>query len=145
MSACADVGDLSTHADEASGRRPAGSAAPARRDLARQTPGLSRVGGETALLTCGRTGAARPQHVQTLPIAAIAADQWANSTPCTDGDVRALVVHLVTGNHGFAAAFGSAPSTSADLATQPAPDVDLVGAYRASAASTKGRTRNPWL
>ena len=66
-------------------------------------------------------------------VAAIADDQWTAATPCADWDVRALVNHLVAGNH-WAARLG-AGETIAQVGTDLDGDLlgdDPVAAYDAS-------------
>jgi uncharacterized protein (TIGR03086 family) len=48
--------------------------------------------------------------------AGVAAEQWANRTPCPEWDVRALVQHVIAGNRLFVAALRgeSAPPLEAD-------------------------------
>src|SRR6476469_838939 len=55
-------------------------------------------------------------------------DQWTESTPCPDWDVRALVNHLITGNERFVVRLaGEQPGPPPDRST--ATTNDLVEAY----------------
>ena len=72
-------------------------------------------------------------HTGTV-VTAIGADQWSAPTPCADWDVRALVNHVVAGNH-WAARLG-AGETIAQVGTDLDGDLlgdDPVAAYDASA------------
>jgi len=73
-------------------------------------------------------------------VAAVGSDQWDAPTPCPDWDVRALLDHLVRGNHRYAAALAGreAPDRDAD-----ALGADPTEAYRASAAAVAAAFRAP--
>ena len=109
--------------------------------------------------------------VQPL-VAAIGSDQWDAATPCPGWDVRALVDHLVAGNHLYAAALAGragparatdspgpdpagslgpdpAGSPGPDPAGSPGPDradslgADPAGAYQTSAVAVVEAFRAP--
>jgi uncharacterized protein (TIGR03086 family) len=61
---------------------------------------------------------------------AVAADQWAAATPCTDWTAADLLRHLVLGNSRFAAAV-----SGDSLPEDAGPDSGLPAAYRDSAAA----------
>jgi uncharacterized protein (TIGR03086 family) len=72
-------------------------------------------------------------------ISAIGAEQWANSTPCPEWDVRELVSHLVGGNRLYTAAVrGEQPPPDAQ-----APVGDLPAAYRDSGRELVAAFRRP--
>ena len=92
--------------------------------------------------------------VQPL-VAAVGSDQWDAATPCPGWDVRALLDHLVGGNHLYAAALagrpGPARATDSPARTRPARSARPgrarpAGVRPARSAPTRpGRTRTrPW-
>ena len=77
-------------------------------------------------------------------VAGVGADQWADGTPCSDWDVRALVNHIVTGN--FWAAELGAGSTIEEVGDRLDGDVlgdDPEGAYDESAELAAAVFRAP--
>ena len=88
-------------------------------------------------------------HVQALDatravVAAIAPNQWAQATPCSEWDLRALVNHVVSGN--WWAAELAAGKTIPDVGDRLDGDVlgdDPLGAYDASSAAAAAAFRAP--
>jgi len=60
-------------------------------------------------------------------VAGIRDDQWRNSTPCAEWDLRALVAHVVNGNTMFAAALGAETVPTAEYDQSAA---TLLAAFR---------------
>ena len=71
---------------------------------------------------------------------AITVDQWAAETPCTEWDVRRVVVHLVGMNLVFVAMLEDGPMP--DRAVDPL-GTDPAGAYRRSAAALQAVAAGP--
>src|SRR5688500_4871326 len=88
-------------------------------------------------------------HAQALDatrvyVAGVREDQWSDSTPCEDWDVRTLVNHLVTGNEW--AAELAAGTTIAEVGDRLDGDVlgdDPLAAYDASARRAAEVFRQP--
>ena len=84
----------------------------------------------------------RALDATTAIVANIDAAHLANPTPCAEFDVRALLGHLIGGNHMFAALTDGEPGTAASLMYDFDGD-DALTPYRKSAAAVSAAWQGP--